>query len=96
MMKKKMLAGVLAAALVVTAGAFHVPTAQAAETGSKYYTTGTLIDANEYTELCVGDIPYVSANAYLTADDTSVDASKLSFVPEDEMVELWDYPADDI
>ena len=93
-MKKKLLAGVLAATLAVTAGTFNVPTVQAAETQSKYYTTGVLTDENDYTELCVGDIPYVYAEAYLTADDTSVDASKLSFVPEDEMVEFWEYPAE--
>lgn len=93
-MKKKLLAGMLAVALAVTAGSFNVPTVQAAETQNKYYTTGTLIDENEYTELCVGDVPYVSAGAYLTADDTFVDASKVSFVSEDEMIELWDYPAE--
>ena len=35
-MKKKLLAGMMAAALAVTAGAFNVPTVQAAETQSKY------------------------------------------------------------
>ena len=93
-MKKKLLAGMMAAALAVTAGAFNVPTVQAAETQSKYYTTGTLIDENNYTELCVGDVPYVSAGVYLTADDSAVDVSKLSFVSETEMVEDWEYPAE--
>ena len=91
-MKKKLLAGMMAAALAVTAGAFNVPTVQAAETQSKYYTTGTLIDENDYTELCVGDVPYVSAGVYLTADDSAVDVSKLSFDSDPETVEDREYP----
>lgn len=94
-MKKKFLAGVLAATLAFTVlpyGVCDVTTAQAAE--SKYYTTGTITDENQNTEICVGDTPCVTARAYLTADDSTIDADKWEFVSDNELVEFYEYPAE--
>lgn len=88
-MKKKLLAGVLAATLAFTVlpyGALDVTTTQAAVEEDLYYVDGTLHDGNDYTELCTGDRVYVKAGLYQTADDKAVDNDKWDFASDEEVL----------
>ena len=70
-MKRKWIAGVLSTVLAFTMlSTGSVTEVKAEETAAKYYTEGTVTDAEGYYEICVGDKLSFEASVYLSTDDS--------------------------
>ena len=88
-MKRKLIAGVLSTVLAFTMlSTGSVTEVKAEETAAKYYTEGTVTDANGYYEICVGDKLSFEASAYLSTDDSEVTTDKWRFVDEEDLLAI--------
>ena len=88
-MKRKWIAGVLSTVLAFTMlSTGSVTEVKAEETAAKYYTEGTVTDAEGYYEICVGDKLSFEADLYLSADDSCVDQGKWRFVTDKELLAI--------
>lgn len=88
-MKRKLIAGVLSTVLAFTMlSTGSVTEVKAEETAAKYYTEGTVTDANGYYEICVGDKLSFEASAYLSTDDSEVTTDKWRFVDEEDLLTI--------
>lgn len=88
-MKRKLIAGVLSTVLAFTMlSTGSVTEVKAEETAAKYYTEGTVTDANGYYEICVGDTLSFEASAYLSTDDSEVTTDKWRFVDEEDLLAI--------
>lgn len=88
-MKRKWIAGVLSTVLAFTMlSTGSVTEVKAEETAAKYYTEGTVTDANGYYEICVGDTLSFEASAYLSTDDSEVTTDKWRFVDEEDLLAI--------
>lgn len=96
-MKRKWIAGVLATVLAFTMlSTGTVTEVKAEETDAKYYTAGTVTDAEGYYDICVGDELSFSANVYLSADDSGVTTDKWRFVDEEDLLAIDGISEDDL
>lgn len=96
-MKRKLIAGVLATVLAFTMlSTGTVTEVKAEETDAKYYTAGTVTDAEGYYDICVGDELSFSANVYLSADDSGVTTDKWRFVDEEDLLAIDGISEDDL
>lgn len=88
-MKRKWIAGVLSTVLAFTMlSTGSVTEVKAEETAAKYYTEGTVTDANGYYEICVGDTLSFEASVYLSTDDSEVTTDKWRFVDEEDLLAI--------
>lgn len=88
-MKRKWIAGVLSTVLAFTMlSTGSVTEVKAEETDAKYYTAGTVTDAEGYYEICVGDKLSFEASVYLSTDDSKVTTGKWRFVTDKELLAI--------
>lgn len=88
-MKRKLIAGVLSTVLAFTMlSTGSVTEVKAEESDAKYYTAGTVTDAEGNYEICVGDKLSFEASVYLSTDDSEVTTGKWRFVTDKELLAI--------